>query len=64
VILREFETLFQEVDFLMSPSVQIRPAKIGEKAVIVDSTEINVISGCSHFTRLGNITGMPTIVLP
>ncbi len=64
VILREFETLFQEVDCLMSPSVQIRPANIGDKTVIVNSIEINVISGCSHFTRLGNITGMPTIVLP
>jgi len=64
VILREFEMLFQEVDFLMSPSVQIRPPKIGQKTVIVDSTEVDVISGCTSFTRLGNITGMPAIVLP
>ncbi|MFQ5821644.1 MAG: amidase [Candidatus Heimdallarchaeota archaeon] len=64
IILREFETLFQEVDFVISPSVQIRPSKIGEKTVIVKSTKINVISGCTHFTRLGNITGLPTIVLP
>ncbi|MFQ6125711.1 MAG: amidase [Candidatus Heimdallarchaeota archaeon] len=64
VILRECETLFQKVDFLMSPPTQIRPSKIGEKTVIINSTKINVISGCTHFTRLGNITGIPTIVLP
>ena len=64
VILQEFELLFQDIDFLLSPSVQIQPPQIGQELVIVDSTEINIISGCTHFTRLGNITGLPTIVLP
>jgi aspartyl-tRNA(Asn)/glutamyl-tRNA(Gln) amidotransferase subunit A len=63
-ILREFELMFQEVDFLMSPSVQILPPKIGQEMVIVNSTEISVVSGCTRYTRLANITGLPAIVLP
>ena len=31
---------------------------------MVDSTEVNVVLGCTQFTRLGNLTGMPAIALP
>jgi aspartyl-tRNA(Asn)/glutamyl-tRNA(Gln) amidotransferase subunit A len=64
VIIREFELLFQRVDFYLTPTVQILPPKIGQEVVKVDSTEVNVVLGCTQFTRLGNLTGMPVIALP
>jgi aspartyl-tRNA(Asn)/glutamyl-tRNA(Gln) amidotransferase subunit A len=64
VITREFELLFQKDDFYLTPTVQILPPKIGQEIVMVDSTEVNVVLGCTQFTRLGNLTGMPTIALP
>lgn len=64
VIIREFELLFQKYDFYLTPTVQILPPKIGQEIVMVDSTEVNVVLGCTQFTRLGNLTGMPVIALP
>jgi len=64
VTIREFEMLFQKVHFYLAPTVQILPPKIGQDAVMIDSTEVNVVVGCTQFTRLGNMTGMPVIALP
>jgi aspartyl-tRNA(Asn)/glutamyl-tRNA(Gln) amidotransferase subunit A len=64
VITREFERLFQQVDFYLTPTVQILPPKIGQDVVLVDATAVPVVLGCTQFTRLGNLTGMPTIALP
>lgn len=64
VITREFECLFQKYDFYLTPTVQIFPPNIGQEVVLVGSTEVNVVSGCTQFTRLGNLTGMPAIALP
>jgi aspartyl-tRNA(Asn)/glutamyl-tRNA(Gln) amidotransferase subunit A len=48
VIIREFELLFQRVDFYLTPTVQILPPKIGQEVVKVDSTEVNVYAcNCS-----------------
>jgi Asp-tRNA(Asn)/Glu-tRNA(Gln) amidotransferase A subunit family amidase len=44
--------------------VQIRPPRIGQEKVIVDSEEVDVVVGCTRFTRLANSTGIPAIVLP
>jgi aspartyl-tRNA(Asn)/glutamyl-tRNA(Gln) amidotransferase subunit A len=63
-IIREMELLFDEIDFLITPSVQIKAPRIGEKTVLLDKTEINIINGCTRFTRLANITGYPAIVIP
>ena len=64
VITREFELLFQRYDFYLAPTVQILPPNIGREIVMVDSIEVNVVLGCTQFTRLGNLTGMPVIALP
>lgn len=64
VITREFELLFQKDHFYLAPTVQILPPKIGQEIVMVDSTEVNVVLGCTQFTRLGNLTGMPAIAIP
>jgi aspartyl-tRNA(Asn)/glutamyl-tRNA(Gln) amidotransferase subunit A len=64
VITREFELLFQKDHFYLTPTVQILPPKIGQEIVMVDSTEVNVVLGCTQFTRLGNLTGMPAIAIP
>ena len=64
VITREFEQLFQRDDFYLAPTVQILPPKIGQELVMVDSFEVDVVLGCTQFTRLGNLTGMPVIALP
>ena len=64
VITREFQFLFQKYDFYLTPTVQILPPKIGQEVVMVDSTEVNVVLGCTKFTRLANLTGMPAIALP
>lgn len=64
VITREFEQLFQRDNFYLTPTVQILPPKIGQELVMIDSIQVNVLSGCTQFTRLGNLTGMPVIALP
>ncbi len=64
VITREFERLFRQVDFYLTPTVQILPPKIGQDVVSVNSIDVPVVLGCTQFTRLGNLTGMPTIALP
>lgn len=61
---REIELLFEEADFLLTPSVQILPPKLGEEKVRIGSSEVDIISGCVRFTRLANITGIPAIVIP
>jgi len=63
-IIREVEMIFEEVDFLLTPTVQIRPPGIGQETVILDSEELSVISGCTQFTRLANLTGMPAVAVP
>ena len=63
-IVREVEMAFEEVDFLLTPTVQIRPPEIGRETVILGSEELNIIRGCTRFTRLGNLTGMPAIAVP
>lgn len=64
VIRQEIEGLFQDASFLLTPSVQILPPKIGEDTVTVGSERLDVNSCCVRFMRLANITGMPAVVLP
>jgi aspartyl-tRNA(Asn)/glutamyl-tRNA(Gln) amidotransferase subunit A len=64
VIRREMELIFDEAGFLLTPSVQILPPRIGEDKIMVEGRELDIISCCVRFTRLANITGMPAIVLP
>jgi aspartyl-tRNA(Asn)/glutamyl-tRNA(Gln) amidotransferase subunit A len=63
-IRRETELIFEDVDFLLTPSVQILPPKIGEDKVMIGTKELDIIPCCVRFTRLANITGIPAIVLP
>jgi aspartyl-tRNA(Asn)/glutamyl-tRNA(Gln) amidotransferase subunit A len=63
-ITRILENFFKEVEFLLYPSTQILPSKIGEETLTLESETINVLSGSSRFTRLANLTGMPSIVIP
>ena len=64
VIRQEIEGLFQDANFLLTPSVQILPPKIGDDTVTVGSERLDVPSCCVRFMRLANITGMPAVVLP
>ena len=63
-IIRDVELILEDVDFIMSPSTQIQPERIGVETTKIDSQEIKTFSGCIRFTRLGNLTGNPTMVLP
>ena len=64
IIRREFELLFENTDFLLTPSVQILPPRIGEHKISTGTKELDVGPCCVRFTRLGNITGLPAIVIP
>jgi aspartyl-tRNA(Asn)/glutamyl-tRNA(Gln) amidotransferase subunit A len=64
IIRREFEVLFENTDFLLTPSVQILPPRIGEHKISTGTKELDVGPCCVRFTRLGNITGLPAIVIP
>jgi aspartyl-tRNA(Asn)/glutamyl-tRNA(Gln) amidotransferase subunit A len=64
IIRREFELLFQDVDFLLTPAVQIFPPRIGEHKISAGGREMDVVSSCVRFTRLANITRLPAIVIP
>ncbi len=63
-IIREMDLLFEEIDLFLTPSVQIKAPTIGEETVSIGNKEINIVNGCTNFTRLANITGFPAIVLP
>ncbi len=63
-ITREFERLFHHVDIYVTPTTQILPPMIGQDVVTVDTTDVNIVTGCTLFTRLANLTGMPAIALP
>jgi aspartyl-tRNA(Asn)/glutamyl-tRNA(Gln) amidotransferase subunit A len=64
VIRQAIKELFQDADFLLTPSVQCLPPRINEDTVIVGSERLDVNSCCVRFMRLANITGMPAVVLP
>lgn len=64
VICQEFDSLLKHVDFLLTPAVQILPPKIGERKVLIDKEDLDVLSCCVRFTRLANVTGFPAIVIP
>lgn len=64
VICREIEVLLKDANFLITPSVQILPPKIGEKRTLVGTEEMDVVPCCVRFTRLANMTGIPAITLP
>lgn len=63
-IRRETELIFEDANFLLTPSVQILPPKIGEDKVMIGKSMLDIIPCCVRFTRLANITGIPAIVLP
>lgn len=63
-IKHEVEILFKGADFLLTPSIQILPSMIGEEKVMIGNRELDLVSGCTWFTRLANTTGMPALVLP
>jgi aspartyl-tRNA(Asn)/glutamyl-tRNA(Gln) amidotransferase subunit A len=63
-IKRKLENIFEKVDFILYPSVQIQAPKIGETTLTLDSEEINVLTACTLYARLANITGLPAIVMP
>jgi aspartyl-tRNA(Asn)/glutamyl-tRNA(Gln) amidotransferase subunit A len=64
VVRRSIETLFNDADILITPSVQILPPRIGEETVTVGSVQMDMNSGCVRFMRLANITGIPALALP
>lgn len=63
-IRREVDFVFQNSDFLLTPSTQILAPKIGEDTVSVGDMRLDVRTSCVRFTKLANITGIPAIVLP
>jgi aspartyl-tRNA(Asn)/glutamyl-tRNA(Gln) amidotransferase subunit A len=64
VVRRSIETLFNDADILITPSVQILPPRIGEEVVTVGSEQMDMNSGCVRFARLANITRIPAIAIP
>jgi aspartyl-tRNA(Asn)/glutamyl-tRNA(Gln) amidotransferase subunit A len=56
---KEFEDVFEKVDFIMTPTVPVLPFKLGEK--INDPLSMYL---CDIFSAPANLTGIPAISIP
>jgi len=64
LIRRALETLFNDAELLITPSVQILPPKIDQEIVTIGSEHTDMNSCCVRFSRLANITGTPALAMP
>jgi len=52
------------IDALVTPTLQVVPPKQLQRECTVDGKTLSVYSKVTHFTWLGNLTGMPAITVP
>lgn len=61
---RDFQTIFQDVDVLISPTLPIPAHLIGQNSVVINGTQTDVIAGLTRFMAPGNLTGLPALTVP
>lgn len=64
LLMRSFESLFEQVDLLATPMCAIGAPLHGATRVQVDEQEIDVLSAVARYSRPFNLIGVPAISVP
>lgn len=62
--IREYDEILSTVDVLLTPTVPILPANIGERQIDVDGASVHISLLLNHFTGPTNLNGFPSISVP
>ncbi|MBI3951644.1 MAG: amidase [Acidobacteria bacterium] len=61
---RDLEEVFEMVNLIATPTCSVTAPKFGQQTVLLDGGETPVTAALTRFTRIFNLTGMPTITVP
>lgn len=59
-----FNRLLEDVDVIVTPTIPIKAAKIGQKTVKVGGQEVDARLGTTRFMRALNMAGLPLLSIP
>ncbi|NEU30658.1 amidase [bacterium LRH843] len=62
--IRKYHKIFEEVDVLITPTVPILPANIGQREIDIDGRAVHINLLLNYFTGALNITGLPSMSIP
>jgi aspartyl-tRNA(Asn)/glutamyl-tRNA(Gln) amidotransferase subunit A len=63
-ITQEFDTVFENVDAIIAPTLPVAAPRIGEKEMVIDGDKETVRSALVRLNRPANLTGHPAISIP
>jgi aspartyl-tRNA(Asn)/glutamyl-tRNA(Gln) amidotransferase subunit A len=63
-IMRDLETLFEQVRLIVTPTCATGAPPHGAKSVVIEGQEIDVLAGATRFSRAFNLTGSPAMSVP
>ncbi len=63
-LLDGFNELLGEVDAIVTPTISVPPAKIGQDTLVVSGVEHNVRLATTRIVRALNLTGLPLLSVP
>jgi aspartyl-tRNA(Asn)/glutamyl-tRNA(Gln) amidotransferase subunit A len=63
-LLDGFNELLSEVDAIVTPTIPVPPAKIGQDTLVVEGVEHNVRLATTRIVRALNLTGLPLLSVP
>ena len=63
-LLVAFNELLEQVDAIVTPTIPVPPAKIGQDTLVVSGVEHNVRLATTRIVRALNLTGLPLLSVP
>lgn len=64
LLLSEVAAVHQQVDLMITPMLPFRAAKANQTELEIDGSIVNPRLGQGRFTRLSNLTGLPSVSVP
>lgn len=64
LLVQEVDAVHAQVDLMITPMLPYRAALVGQTELDVNGTVINPRLGQGRFTRLSNLTGLPSLSVP
>ncbi|WP_209123853.1 amidase [Alkalihalobacillus sp. BA299] len=64
MMIKEFATVFSQVDVLISPTLPALPPTIGDEMVTIDGKEYPALASLIRLTSPGNLVGIPAVSIP
>ena len=64
LLIEEVDAVHRSVDLMITPMLPYRAAIVGETELVIDGTTINPRLGQGRYTRLSNLTGLPSASVP